>query len=454
MLQMLVRLYLTVAGLLLCSFLLVQQVFPYVFPDQYGESARQEFVGELALLRERLAGASGEQLRDRVAALNRVTADRYRLLPASGLSALSAQVRDDLRRSDTASDHGNSEHHHVYLRLRGGEVIQIGYDEGDFPIRYIAYFTVFTMVLLGLMIWLQPHWRDLERLRDAAARFGDGDLSARARLRGGSSIHHLCMYFNNMADQIGRLIQSQRDMVNAASHELRTPIMRLEFGLANLADTLDDRVARARVHALRCDVEELDLLVGELLTLGMMERNGPLPTLEQVDLGALLRASTGVSAEELRIRATTIEWAIAPGLEQIAVEPRSLSRAFSNLMRNALRYADSTIRVSAQGDGAAWRLIVEDDGVGIPVEDRRRVFEPFYRLDRSRDRATGGFGLGLSIVRQVIERHGGEIQVDGSSLGGARFIARLPRHQPGLWAGRNRGEAEDLDELEHSFHIQ
>ncbi|MEH6418687.1 ATP-binding protein [Pseudomonas sp. CGJS7] len=450
MLSMLVRLYLTVAGLLLCSILMVQQVFPYLFPDQYSASARHEFVGELTLLRDRLQGASGAELSLRLAELNRQTPGRYNLVSSARLAALPARVREDLQASGTSSDHVSSEHHHIYLRLSGGEIVEIGYTENDFPIRYIAYLTVFAMVLLGLMIWLQPHWRDLERLRETAAQFGDGDLGARARLRGGSSIRQLCAYFNNMADQIGRLIQSQRDMVNAASHELRTPITRLEFGLANLADTLDDRVARARVHALRCDVEELDLLVGELLTLGMLERNGAAPSLEPVQLAAFLRASTGVSAEELRIRSTQIEWAISPSLE-VDVEPRTLRRAFSNLMRNAVRYADHTIRVGAEIDGEDWLLVVEDDGVGIPAEDRRRVFEPFYRLDRSRDRATGGFGLGLSIVRQVVERHGGAVHVEASALGGARFVARLPR-RPGLWPGRQRGEGED--ELDHSFHIQ
>jgi len=458
MFAMLVRLYLTVAGLLLCSMLLVQQAFPYLFPDQYSQSARHEFSGELALLREHLRGVGIGELPEHIATLNRSNPDRYSVLSPAMALRLPSRVLAELAATGTASDHVSTEHHHVYVRLDHGDVVQISYDESDFPIRYIAYATVFAMVLVGLMIWLQPHWRDLEQLRDAAARFGDGDLNARARLPGGSSIRQLCVYFNNMADQIGCLIQSQRDMVNAASHELRTPITRLEFGLANLGDTLDDRVARARVHALRCDVEELDLLVGELLTLGMLERSGPMPALERIDLSAFLRASTGVSAEELRIRTTHIEWALAPALKEVVVEPRSLGRAFSNLMRNALRYADGTIRVGAEAVEHGWQLVVEDDGVGIPPEDRLRVFEPFYRLDRSRDRATGGFGLGLSIVRQVIDRHGGEVHIESSPLGGARFVMPIPWHQPGEWRGRNRPPREepaaDAGHLEHSFHLQ
>lgn len=458
MFAMLVRLYLTVAGLLLCSMLLVQQAFPYLFPDQYAQSARHEFSGELALLREHLREVGVGELPGRIAALNRNTPDRYSVLSPAMALRLPARVLAELAATGSASDHVSTEHHHVYVRLERGEVVQISYDESDFPIRYIAYVTVFAMVLVGLMIWLQPHWRDLERLRDAAARFGDGDLGARARLPGGSSIRQLCVYFNNMADQIGCLIQSQRDMINAASHELRTPITRLEFGLANLGDTLDDRVARARVHALRCDVEELDLLVGELLTLGMLERSGPMPVLERIELVAFLRASTGVSAEELRVRTTHIEWAIAPDLREVVVEPRSFGRAFSNLMRNALRYADGTIRVGAEAVDDGWLLVVEDDGVGIPPEERLRVFEPFYRLDRSRDRATGGFGLGLSIVRQVVERHSGEIHIESSPMGGARFVVRIPRHEPGEWRRRLRPPRELPDHEhsvpEHSFHLQ
>ena len=107
-------------------------------------------------------------------------------------------------------------------------------------------------------------------------------------------------------------------------------------------------------------------------------------------------------------------------------EPTSLRRALSNLLQNALRYAASCIivRIDA-GRPGYWRLIVEDDGSGIPVRERGRVFEPFYRLDRSRDRASGGFGLGLAIVQRVVARHGGAVWAGQSVLAGARWIIAL-----------------------------
>jgi two-component system OmpR family sensor kinase len=103
------------------------------------------------------------------------------------------------------------------------------------------------------------------------------------------------------------------------------------------------------------------------------------------------------------------------------------ARAVQNLVRNAMRYCDESLllRLRLEGDGACL-LTVEDDGIGIPVEERERIFQPFYRLDRSRDRNTGGFGLGLAISRRAIEGQGGTLTVAQSALGGAQFRIRLP----------------------------
>ncbi|MDB5746065.1 MAG: sensor protein RstB, partial [Massilia sp.] len=116
----------------------------------------------------------------------------------------------------------------------------------------------------------------------------------------------------------------------------------------------------------------------------------------------------------------------APDAGSIEADPRTLGRALSNLLRNAQKYAAGTIHVVARRDGARVTIAVEDDGPGIPDDERERVFEPFYRLDRSRDRATGGFGLGLSIVRKALQLHGGSVHVERSALGGARFVVDLP----------------------------
>jgi len=130
-----------------------------------------------------------------------------------------------------------------------------------------------------------------------------------------------------MADRIGKLIQSQRDMINAVSHELRTPLARLEFGLDNLLDKVSGEAAEKRIHGLRGDVGELETLVAELLTLGMLEHDRQAVFTERVTLSSFLRESTGIAGEAWQQKNMLLTWAIDPLLHEIVTEPRSLARA-------------------------------------------------------------------------------------------------------------------------------
>ena len=112
--------------------------------------------------------------------------------------------------------------------------------------------------------------------------------------------------------------------------------------------------------------------------------------------------------------------------ERFVLDPRLTARALQNLLRNAMRYCDRRIQVGVSLNAKGCSLWVDDDGIGIPEQERERIFEPFYRLDRSRDRATGGFGLGLAISRRALEAQGGTLNVEQSPLGGARFKLWLP----------------------------
>jgi len=210
---------------------------------------------------------------------------------------------------------------------------------------------------------------------------------------------------------------------------LRTPLSRLEFGLAILRDTISETVpdsaALARIDALGGDVEELNALVAELLTFGMLEQAAGAARLESLDVAPFLMA-VSPPAETLARCGAKLRWEVDATVERVMAEPTSLRRALSNLLQNAMRYTASSIVVRIEtGQPGQWRLIVEDDGPGIPLQERARIFEPFYRLDRSRDRATGGFGLGLAIVHRVVERHGGQVWAEASALGGARFVIQL-----------------------------
>jgi two-component system OmpR family sensor kinase len=131
-------------------------------------------------------------------------------------------------------------------------------------------------------------------------------------------------------------------------------------------------------------------------------------------------------ADSLHPRPATLHVELGAKLGSVDGDRRLLARAVGNLLRNAQKYAAHTVALSARRDGGLLEILVDDDGPGIPEDERERIFEPFYRLDRSRDRATGGFGLGLSIARKAVALHGGVLRVEQSPLGGARFVITVP----------------------------
>ncbi|AZD08804.1 Two-component system sensor histidine kinase [Pseudomonas chlororaphis] len=281
-------------------------------------------------------------------------------------------------------------------------------------------------MLACLLLWLRPHWRDLERLKHAAERFGKGHLSERTQIPSSSNIGSLANVFDTMAGDIENLLNQQRDLLNAVSHELRTPLTRLDFGLAlALSDDLP-ATSRERLQGLVAHIRELDELVLELLSYSRLQIPAQLPEQVEVSLDEFIDSILGSVDDELESPDIVIDVLLHGSLERFSLDPRLTARAIQNLLRNATRYCEKRIQVGVHVSERGCEIWVDDDGIGIPDDERERVFEPFYRLDRSRDRATGGFGLGLAISRRALEAQGGTLTVEASPLGGARFRLWLP----------------------------
>ncbi|MFK0310244.1 ATP-binding protein [Pseudomonas sp. NPDC090233] len=281
--------------------------------------------------------------------------------------------------------------------------------------------------MLGcLLLWVWPHWRDLERLKETARRLGQGQMAERTHISPHSNIGELAGVFDTMASDLERHVNQQRELLNAVSHELRTPLTRLDFGLVLLFDEVPAS-SRKRLLELVGHVRELDELVLELLSYSRLYNADQARERVEVSLLELVDSVLGGFAEELDTRGITWEVQAEGNLPRFVLDPRLTARAVQNLVRNGMRYCDESLllRLRLEEDGACL-LTVEDDGIGIPVEERERIFQPFYRLDRSRDRNTGGFGLGLAISRRAIEGQGGTLTVAQSALGGAQFRIRLP----------------------------
>lgn len=292
-------------------------------------------------------------------------------------------------------------------------------------LQIVAYGILALISALYLYCWLRPHWRELQILQDAAKRFGSGNFSARAEVSHRSPIHELVEQFNTMAAQIESLLVSHRDLSNAVSHELRTPMARLSFEL-NAARKLNDPVAwQALINDMHKDLAELESLVSELLELARLEHphnqliQEPIPAQEWLD--------SVVAMVMLEAEARGITIYLTPGAPPtVKLEAHKMARALINIVRNAIYHAQSYVEISLVQQNQCFILTIDDNGEGIPQSAQVRIFEPFFRLDESRNRTTGGTGLGLSIVKQIAKAHHGDVNAEDSPLGGARFVIRWP----------------------------
>lgn len=298
------------------------------------------------------------------------------------------------------------------------------------PVPYLYYLhqmRLLDLALLGFIaislafpvfIWMRPHWQDMLKLESAAQRFGEGHLTERIHFDSGSSFDRLGIAFNHMADNINALIASKKQLIDGIAHELRTPLVRLRYRLE-----MSENLTGAESQALNRDIGQLEALIEELLTYARLDRPQTELHLSTPDLPVWLQ--THINDVQSVNPQRKLLTAITPGAYG-ALDMRLMERVLDNLMNNAMRYSETTLRIGLDLQGSQAILCVEDDGPGIEPAEREKVFEPFVRLDPSRDRATGGCGLGLAIVRSIAQAMGGSVRCEASELGGARFVFSWP----------------------------
>ncbi|WP_180052836.1 MULTISPECIES: sensor histidine kinase BfmS [unclassified Acinetobacter] len=301
------------------------------------------------------------------------------------------------------------------------------------PFQLAAGITLLSLFVLSLGIYglLVPMQRKLREVSYALNKMKTGNMSLRLPVEGSDEMATLASSYNNMSDHIQRLIEAQRELMRAVSHELRTPVARIRFAVEMMADEDDYDYRLQQVEQIDKDIEALNTLIDEIMTYAKLEQGMPSIEFEDIDLFEVLE-QVAVETDALK---TGKEVEVLPMSVPVTVEAerRYLHRVVQNLVGNAVRYCEQKILISGGLDAKGMAYIcVEDDGPGIPEADRARIFEAFARLDDSRTRASGGYGLGLSIVSRIAYWFGGEIQVDQSpTLGGARFIMIWPASRYG-----------------------
>jgi len=284
------------------------------------------------------------------------------------------------------------------------------------------------MALTGLVTWwlVGRALCSVELIRTQVERIGASRLSERVPVPGGrDEIAHLASTMNAMLTRLETSHSTQRRFVADASHELRSPLATLAASLEVGQADQSEQTWRDLMPILQAETQRMRHLVDDLLLLSKVDDRG-LPVFHaDVDLDDLVdqesRRLRGLGQVRVTTRATPT---------RVAGDEHKLAQVIRNLADNAVRAARAEVRLSVQADDGGALITVEDDGPGIPVQDRHRVFDRFVRLDESRSRESGGSGLGLSIAHEIVRAHGGELAVGDSDLGGARLTARLPLPLP------------------------
>ena len=284
----------------------------------------------------------------------------------------------------------------------------------------IAFLSIMLVSLaIPVYLWLRPLWRDMKQIEAAAERIGSGQMEAQLNLDNHSTVYPIGQAFDRMSGKISNLIQQQDRLMQDIAHEIRTPLARLRYRVALL-------LSRDEETLFSADIDHVEQLVNELLFKASIDTHG---TEEPIAAKFSIEHFLNDCVHQAQTDAPdTIEWQIRIHAThaQYHGDAHLLARALSNLLNNAKKFARQHIDVIFEQTAEQYIISVADDGDGIPEEHRAQIFQAFYRLDQSRNRETGGYGLGLAIVESIAQAYQGNAYVTTSQYGGACFQIAWP----------------------------
>ena len=397
------------------------------FPSYRLSEVEDSIGGWMKLVAKEVAASDQEQ---RQATLNGLRETFQVPLELTELDALPAEPRERIERGAKIvfyeqEPSGSDRYFSAISVERDNQAVRFGPFPSFEHIEQKAATTTLGLVLLpaalAIAFLIRPIVLQLRRVENAAKAIASGDLNARVGGAHMQAAKPLADAFNRMADRTQLLVKSQRELLQAVSHELRTPLARIRFAADLLETAKSDEERRERLNAVDDATQQLDDLVGELLTYVRAESEAAEIEAEAISVREMLAETIDTLAPLY----PDIEFQQMVHGGDMTVESArpALMRAISNLTRNATGFADSQVTLSADQVDDAVRIIVDDDGPGIPEDKRDRVFEPFVRLDESN---RGGSGLGLALVQRIVSSQQGVVRVGSSPQGGARFEILLP----------------------------
>jgi two-component system sensor histidine kinase RstB len=288
-------------------------------------------------------------------------------------------------------------------------------------ITFLVFSVVLTLTASALVG--VPLVRRLRRVRHAIGELGRGNWAARMDPATEGALSDLADSINRTAEQLQRQFQDREALLQAVSHEMGTPLARMRFHIELFERQLTTAEHGRRLEALSRDLDELDDLSSELVN--WMENDAATAAKTSFDVRSVIEALIQLERDRTG-QPLCITLAAAPGVIQLRADVRLFERAVENLLRNALRYAQSRVVVEVGAEPGTVVVEIRDDGPGIPPDQWTRVLEPFVRIDTPRTRAHRGLGLGLAIVRRIVEAHGGQVTVGHAAEGGTLIRTTWP----------------------------
>jgi signal transduction histidine kinase len=310
----------------------------------------------------------------------------------------------------------------VPLKVKGqaDRILQVYYPliEGNILPRGVP--TIILLIIIGGITGIVSRYltRPIRKLTSATQQMSAGNLGLQVTIGSRDEIGELGTAFNEMSARLAHFHQSRSELLADISHEIRSPLARIQTDAEILTDKeLGKEEQRQQLQGICEEVQHIDHLIDDLLTLSRIENNQLKMDCSPWSIEEVISRETSRFSLQMEEKAITLQKNMQTALPVINMDQKRIGQVVSNLLMNAIRYtpAGGTIQIGAQAEESVIRVWVRDTGEGIPKEDLPHIFDRFYRVDKSRSRATGGTGLGLAIARRFVEAHGGKIYAESES---------------------------------------
>jgi two-component system, OmpR family, sensor histidine kinase BaeS len=313
------------------------------------------------------------------------------------------------------------------MTVNMGDAERVFLEDSQRSLFIAALVSILVALGLGFLVSMLVT-RPMRQLSLSARRIAEGDLAQRVKNKGDDEIGEVAVAFNSMAEQLEKKEKSRKQLLADVAHELRNPLSIVQ---GNLEAWLDGVITPTpgQIASVYDETVLLNRLITDLRELSLAEAGQLKLHLEQTDIKELIEAEVTAFQPRSQEKEVSISFNIAEGISSLNIDRDRIKQVLHNLLENALRYTSSggSVSVKAEKDGDRMvRISVADTGSGIDAVDLPNVFDHFYKADKSRHRAYGNTGIGLALVKNYVELHGGKVRVESEAGKGSTFYFTLP----------------------------